>query len=402
MSHRRIILGDLPEPFKVIRREREGIEKYDIDNAYPNRMERLINGSVTAKSSARMLSRFLIGKGFQDPDLNKVVIGHDRYKRPISAFKLLRQIAVSTAYYSGYYVRAQFDGNMNVTGLLHEDFKNCRFGLKNSQDYSDHIVVYNNWDNSKSQKINKKDYICVPVWNMNEAVIKYQIEKAKGIKNYKGQMFFNFLDELYIYPISPIDPVHYDADTEHEISMFKNGELRRGFFMKNIIHHNQFESQKDADDFKDAILNFQGGGHKYSFMVLEGTFDDDGNLKEGENIKVEKIEQNVNDKIFETYEKSCINNIRKAYNAIPQMLIDHEDGKLGTTSGEALFQASEFYNQMTGELRVSISESFKEMFTRWVKPDLREKEWVIEPTVLGTKSKEGPMMLELTKKTDNG
>ena len=184
--------------------------------------------------------------------------------------------------------------------------------------------------------------------------------------------------------------------------MFKNGELRRGFFMKNIIHHNQFESQKDADDFKDAILNFQGGGHKYSFMVLEGTFDDDGNLKEGENIKVEKIEQNVNDKIFETYEKSCINNIRKAYNAIPQMLIDHEDGKLGTTSGEALFQASEFYNQMTGELRVSISESFKEMFTRWVKPDLREKEWVIEPTVLGTKSKEGPMMLELTKKTDNG
>ena len=190
---------------------------------------------------------------------------------------------------------------------------------------------------------------------MNPDVIKDQVKKAGDIKKYKGQMFFTFLDEYYIYPLSPIDPVHYDADTEHEISMFKNGELRRGFFMKNIIHHTRFESQKDADDFKDNILKFQGGGHKYSFMVIEGTFDDNGNLKEGENIKIEKIDQNINDKIFETYEKSCTNNIRKVYNAIPQILIDYEDSKLGTTSGEALFQASEFYNQMTQELRSTIA-----------------------------------------------
>jgi len=133
-------------------------------------------------------------------------------------------------------------------------------------------------------------------------------------------------------------------------------------------------------------------------MVLEGTFDEDGSLKEGENIKIENIEQNINDKIFESYEKSCINNIRKAYNAIPQILIDYEDSKLGTTSGEALFQASAFYNQMTNELRIAISESFKEMFSRWANQDLRIKEWEIEPTVLGTKSEAGPMMLELTRK----
>ena len=398
MGPRKITLGELPEPFKVVPRKREGIENYDIDNAYPSRMERLINGSVTAKSSASMLSRFLIGKGFKETNLNKVIIGKDRYERPISAFKLLRQIAISTAYYAGYYVRAQFDDNHNVTGLQHEDFKNCRFGLKDSQDYSGHIVIYDNWDYSKRQKINKKDYIPVPVWNMNSAAIKTQIEKAEGIKNYRGQVFFNFLDEYYIYPLSPIDPVHYDADTEHEISMFKNGELRRGFFMKKIIHHAQFEKQKDADDFKDAIVKFQGGGHKYSFMVLEGTFDEDGNLKEGENIKIENIEQNIDDKIFESYEKSCINNIRKAYNAIPQILIDYEDSKLGTTSGEALFQASAFYNQMTEELRLAISESFKEMFSRWANQDLRIKEWEIEPTILGTKGEAGPMMLELTKK----
>ena len=110
------------------------------------------------------------------------------------------------------------------------------------------------------------------------------------------------------------------------------------------------------------------------------------------------INKNINDKIFESYETSCVNNIRKAYNAIPQILIDYEDSKLGTTSGEALFQASAFYNQMTEELRMVISESFKEMFSQWANQDLRIKEWEIEPTVLGIKGEAGPMMLELTKK----
>ena len=395
-EQRRITLGELPEPFKVTPAKVEGIEKYDIDNAYPSRMERLINGSVTAKSSARMISRFLVGKGFKDSSLNTIIIGHDLYERPITAFKLLRQIAVSIAYFSGYYVRAQFDSNLNVTGLAFEDFKNCRFGKKDEGNYSGHIVVYDNWDKSKGQKIMRNKFLPIQVWNMNEAVIKSQIEKAGTVGKYKGQIYFNFLDEYYIYPLSPIDTVHYDADTEHEISMFKNGELRRSFNLKKIIYHTQFNSQADADDFKDDIVKFQGGGHKYSFMVLEATFDPEtGELEKENNISIENIEQNINDKIFESYEKSCINNIRKVYNAIPQILIDYEDSKLGTTSGEALFQASAFYNQMTEEMRTIISESFTEIFARWKNQDLRGKIWDIEPVVLGEKSEQQPARFKI-------
>ncbi|KKM97931.1 hypothetical protein LCGC14_1163100 [marine sediment metagenome] len=403
MSHtrpeqRKITIGELPAPFLVKEVKQVGIESYDLDNNYPSRMERLINGSVTAKSSAGMLSRFLIGDGFKDEALNKVEVGRDRYERPITAYKLLRQIAHSISYYAGFYVRAQFDANINVTKLVHEDFRYCRFGKKDTQDYSGLIVVYNNWDKAKGNKIEKRDLLRVHVWNMNESVIKSQVDKAGGFSKYNGQIFFGFEDEYYLYPLSPVDPVHYDADTERQISMFKNGEVRRGFFLKEIIHHNRFETQKDADDFKKKMLQFQGGGHQASFMVLEGTFDEKGVLKEGENIKIEKIDQNIDDKIFETYEKSTVNNIRKAYNAIPQILVDYEDSKLGTTSGEALFQASAFYNQMTKELRRFISESFVEMFSRWKDEELRGQEWIIEPAILGEKSEGGPMMLELKKR----
>lgn len=400
MSHtrteqRKITIGELPAPFTVKEVKQAGIESYDLDNNYPSRMERLINGSVTAKSSAGMLARFLIGDGFQEEILNKVEVGRDRYERPITAYKLLRQIAHSISFYAGFYVRAQFDANINVTKLVHEDFRYCRFGKKDTQDYSGKIVVYNNWDKSKGTKIDKKDFLQISVWNMNKDVINAQVEKASGIKKYNGQIFFSFVDEYYLYPLAPIDPVHYDADTENQISKFKNGEVRRGFFLKEIIHHNRFETQKDADDFKDKILKFQGGGHQASFLVLEGSFDENGELKTGENIKIEKVEQNINDKIFETYEKSVINNIRKAYNAIPQILVDYEDSKLGTTSGEALFQASTFYNQMTKELRKFISESFVEMFSRWKDEPLRNQEWIIEPAILGEKSEGGEMSLKI-------
>ncbi len=406
MSHtrteqRKITIGELPAPFTIKENKQAGIESYDIDNNYPSRMERLINGSVTAKSSAGMLARFLIGDGFVDDTLNKLEVGKDRYERPITAYKLLRQIAHSLSFYAGFYVRAQFDANLSVTKLVHEDFRYCRFGTKDTQDYSGKIVVYNNWDRSKDKKrILKKDFLHVPVWNMNENVIQSQIDKADGIKKYNGQMFFAFEDEYYLYPLSPIDPVLFDADTENQISKFKNGEVRRGFFLKKIIHHNRFETLSDAEDFTKKVLEFQGGGHQSSILVMEGTFDEKGILKEGENIKIEDIEQNIDDKIFETYEKTVINNIRKAYNAIPQILIDYEDSKLGTTSGEALFQASTFYNQMTMELRRFISESFVEMFTRWKDKPLRDKEWIIKTAILGEKSEGGGEMslkIPLTK-----
>ena len=385
-KQRRIEIGELPEPFIVRPVKQEGIERYDIDNSYPTRIERIINSSVTAKQSARMLSRFIIGKGFKNEYLNNLVVGKDRYERPVTALKLLKQIAISVAYFSGFYVRAQYDGNLNVTGFMHEDFKNCRFGLKDSQEYSGKIVIYNNWDKSKSTRIDKKKFITVNVWNNNLKVIESQIKKAKSIVKYRGQVYFNFLDEYYIYPQSMFDPVQYDADTENQISRFKNGELRRGFFMKKIIHHTTFESDKDAMDFKDKLMQFQGGGHELSFMVLEGTFDDTGKLIEGENIKIEDIKQNINDKIFEIYEKSCINNIRKAAYAIPQILIDYEDGKLGTTSGEALFQASRFYNDQTDELRSSVEQSFKEMFSIWKDEAIRNEMFEIEPLILGAES----------------
>ena len=105
-----------------------------------------------------------------------------------------------------------------------------------------------------------------------------------------------------------------------------------------------------------------GGDHDKAMMVLEGSFAPDGKIIDGENVKLEKVEQNINDKMFEGYESSTQNAIRKAFNAIPQILIDYETSQLGTTSGEALKQAAEFYNAMTVDARMKVTQIFNELF----------------------------------------
>jgi hypothetical protein len=122
------------------------------------------------------------------------------------------------------------------------------------------------------------------------------------------------------------------------------------------------------------------GDHEIILMILEGTFDKaTGKLIENESIKIEKLEQNINDKLFETYETSTQNNIRKAFDAIPQVLIDYQDSQLGTTSGEALLQAAKFYNSQTLQKRDLVTESFGDLFKHWGASNMVDKDWTIEP-----------------------
>lgn len=373
---RRLTLVDLPAPFILTPVKVDGIVSYDVDNAYPSRMERLINSSVTAKSAAGMLTRFLSGQGFADESLNKMVVGKDNMKE-ITALDLLRKIAKSFAYFNGVYVRAQFTG-YNTSAFRVEPFRYCRLGDMDSKDYSGRIVVYNNWDKWRQQKLNKGEYIPVDVWNPTKAAIDAQVKRDGSFNKWKGQMFYSFYDDDYIYPQSPADVIKWDADTENQIAIFKNGELRRGFFLKYIMHHTRFQSDADAVEFVKKMQKFMGGDHTDAVMVLEGSFNPDGTVIDGENVKIEKMDQNINDKMFEGYEKSTQNAIRKAFNAIPQILIDYEDSKLGTTSGEALRQAAEFYNSMTTEIRMHLSQIFTELFNTWIDSVMRNRNWEIK------------------------
>ena len=183
-----------------------------------------------------------------------------------------------------------------------------------------------------------------------------------------------------------IDAVLEDADTEAQIKAFKNGELRKGFFAKYILYHTRFNNEGEQLDFKEKIKRFESGEHDASVLMAEAEFDDDGNFIKSSAFQLQKIEQNINDKIFESYEHSVANNIRKAAWNIPSILIEQQDGALFGSSGEALKAAFDIYNSETQNVRSAITQYLKEIFSHSANSELKNKEFNIkkltyEPTL---------------------
>ena len=103
-----------------------------------------------------------------------------------------------------------------------------------------------------------------------------------------------------------------------------------------------------------------------------------GELKKNQIFLKDEINTSIDVKMYEELKRSTANDIRKACNALPAILIDYEDSKLGNTSGEAIKQAIDFYNLMTEDDRAIITRSFKEVFRTFEGLENKEN-WKIKP-----------------------
>ena len=202
--------------------------------------------------------------------------------------------------------------------------------------------------------LNINDISFFNVFNPNEKVIKSQVENEGGWSQYKGQILFYNLDFEFDYPLSTIDAVKYDCDSEHQASLYKNTSLRNGFFGKTIVVTEQLvddfenyqndekgaelylQDKSDAEKFNDSIKSFLGAEN--SAKVLHVQLDPknpDATLEQA--IRFESVSSNIDDKMFEYTENSSFRNILMAFNNLPSQLIRSENELFGN-SGESIKQ----------------------------------------------------------------
>ena len=345
----------------VVKLDKEkGIYNNGIDNSYPQRVERLINNSVTAKCAADKLKSFIIGDGFADESLNSVVVSSNELG-DVTLYKLLSQIAHDISRQKAAAVQVGYNALAEKTSIEFVPYKYCRYGKKDSNDYSGLIHVYDNWEKSADMKYNLKDVDKINAYNPLKNVVQSQFEKYG--RNYKGQLSILRLDDEMVYPLSFIDTVIEDADTESQIKLFKNTELRKGFFAKYIMYHSKFNTIEEQDAAKAILKKFESGDHESSILMLEAEFNADGTMVEGSSVKFDKLEQNINNDLFSTYEKTVSNNIRKAFLNIPSILIEQQEGALFGSSGTFLSGSFDVYNAETRHIRSSVSAWLKDLFT---------------------------------------
>ena len=321
-----------------------------IDNAYSERVDAIKNNSITAKMASEMMTRFIIGGGLGLADKYKI---SDNQKLIDFANDLTQEIVDN----KGCFIH--FDYNLNFEPIYPKiiPFERCRIGKKDSNDYNGKIYFKNNWNDKK------EDPIIFDVYNNDKQIVASQIEKAGVIQKYKGQILYINLDRKYIYPLSRIDSVLNDCDSEAQASVYRNQLLRKGFFGKQIIVTQPLvtndepetiineigdlvtnplwmRKNSEADEVKNTLTSFIGAENAGGALVLQAS-NLDGKIDDV--FKIIKIDSTMDDKMFEYTENITSKNILMAYNNLPVGLVKNPDSAMFGNSGESLKAMQELY-----------------------------------------------------------
>lgn len=383
---------------KSIKVDADDITIFGVNNDYPQLMEALINGSSNGMACANTYAGFLEGQGFANESLNDVVVGFDARGRQMTLADALSYAASQVAYYQGFY----FQVSVNLEGqsefIKAKPFKNCRFGKPDDSDFAPFVYYYDNWQKDKNNIRGydpKAHAVKYPIFNTNKDIIAAQKRQLEVGEKWRGQMYYKFFDDRYFYPLSPFDSVYLDLDNDNQIAVYKNRQLRNGFFDKILVRVSPGLRKKigfgedvdqngggpagyEVDSIREEIAAFLGADGE-TVCVIEDDVDTDSGEFIKNTFQIETIAGNVKTNLFVEWEKSSSNAIRKAARNLPAILIDYESSSLGTTSGEAIQQATNFYNEMTDKDRKKLEKSFAELFKTSVIPELANNtDWTIK------------------------
>lgn len=344
---------EIDKRLTVVKNNTLGIENYDIDNIYPQRVEDIISSSGTAALCVYMLRKFIFGGGFANKDFYKAKVN----KQGLTADKLQRKVAKSLSRHNGVALQVNYNALFEKIEINFVPFKHCRLTSCDNKKYPNMLAIYDDWDrrNESSVDVKRVDYI--NFYNPSPEVIQAEVDAAGGWGNYKGQILY-WTDEGLEYPLCPGDAVLEDMQTDAKIKYFKYRNVTTNFMASHIIEVDEFEAGGEGEDsgdkeaFIDSLELFQGGDEALKMLVLE--------KKAGSSpAKITKVEIQDVDKLYQYTEESVRDNIIRQY-LIPPVLVLQVAGKLGTST--EIQDATDYYNSITSEYRLICEEIFTELF----------------------------------------
>ena len=332
----------------------KNIEVYanDVDNAYPERMDRLINNSVTAKSAASIMVQYLIGKGYGEVN-DSLIVNRDKNLKLID---FADDVADDLVKQRGVFIHVNWNAMYQIADFKVLAFEQCRVGKMDSDEYAGKILICKDWADSK-----KNSAHAIDVFNPRKKIIDAQVEKAGGWEHYKGQVLYVNMDTKLIYPLSRIDSVADDCDSEAQAATYKNRLLRKGFFGNTLVvtrplvgeglepgSKELFEAESERDSFQQAIKDSLGAENTGGVLCLEMDF---AGEKLEDAIMIKQIESKIDDKLFEYTESSVRENILVAFNNLPSGLMKTSETSLFGNSGEAIREMKRTYWENTTKER---------------------------------------------------
>lgn len=325
------------------------------DNLYPNEIARVISQSPTGSRSAKLLSKFISGRGVADA--KGELIPHQQLpiinkKKGYNITDIISMISKDISEQGGCWVHVGYgfdeDGNIVTKNPDILPYIKCR--------------KYKDDDEGNNGKVYVKDFECKDSitggaknnekwyypFNPDADVVKAQIMADAGadkfnpddIKTYRGQVLYINSTPQYQYALSRFDPVFNDMDTEYRVSLYANTESRRGFLGKTIFVTAGLDEEK-ADEVKSDLSKFMGAEGSADMYHLDVEHTEDITKI----IHTIQLKSQFDDKQFELTQKRIRTNILGSANNAPEALVFAGESALFGTNAEYYEGLKKFYDE---------------------------------------------------------
>lgn len=353
------------------------IKRFGWDNLYPQQVEAAIQFSGTASSCAEIYQDFVQGEGFEDEELNNIVINRDGE----TMYDLLEYIAYDMSRHQGFSIHMNYNLLGEITELRRIKFKQCRLGVPDDRGYIGKVAISSKWTTAYlwSNKSADAHIKYIHKFNPIEKVLLQQIADAGTISKYTGQVLY-WTPETDMYPLSPFDSVLEDIDTDAQIKLFKNNGIKTNFLASHIFKYFGDKEGEQAlqsiEELKEELVKFQGPDSKKIMLALLG----DVNPELAKLPLLEKVDIQNFDKLYEYTERSVRSNIIDS-RKIPQALFSKFEGNALGQSSKIFSEAAQQYNRVTFRERMTIKRQLEKVAPLF--PALRDRDFTIKELYSG-------------------
>ena len=335
---------------------------FGADDSFPNRLNKLVQGSPTATSCLSTWADFITGEGFnQGENLENLVIN----KSGLTLFQFHTIQSGIFAKNWGVATLVKYNRVGQVTEWYDLPFGSCRLGKPDDNGIISKIY-YNPYFGTSLYK--SQDNIAYDVYNPDAAVMQ-----AANDKKWKGQIYWFGIrgDNDPFYPI----PDYYSA--EHWMSVERNAaiyfadQLENGFLqdtiMKLIGDPNDPSGQKkdDGEDItkgeafnNEMTKNFAGAKNRHRILAMWGS-------NKEEFPELEAFPNSGNPDLFRVQDEHAIKKITIATKT-PGVLANIQD--TNNFSGEQIRPAVRLMQQRAIRPQSFLINIYKDLLKNFVRP----------------------------------
>lgn len=339
----------------------QGYLPFGVNDDFPNRLTKLIQGSPTATSCLSTWADFIAGEGFNaGEDLENLVINNSGLT--FSQFHAIQSASFAKNW--GCATLVKYNAVGQNTEWYDLPFSACRLGKPDDNGIISK-VYYNPYFGTKHYR--PQDNIIYDIYNPDAAVIQARENK------WKGQIYWYGVrdDKDPFYPI----PDHYSAEhwmnVEKNAAVYFDDQLQNGFLqdtiMKMIGNPNDASGVKknDTEEYtkgevfdKEMTSNFAGAKNRHRILAMWGD-----NKEEWP--ELEAFPNSGNPDLFRVQDEHAIKKITIA-TKVPGVLANIQD--TNNFSGEQIRPAVKLMQQRASRPQSILISIYQELLKHRVTP----------------------------------